>query len=1251
MDKSVKFRIELETNGEKVLGQLSMSVDEFKEAIGEAVSESKKLKDSLSELTEMGVLLDSVTSLMDGMVDVVGGLAKEFNTFDKSMRAVNTMAGKDAAGLEVLKGQIEALGAVIPLTKDELAGGLYEVLSSGVPEDNWIDFLEKSARSSVGGIADLRQVVAVTTTMIKNYGLEWSSAGEIQDKIQMTAVNGVTSFEQLAAALPRVTANAATLGVSIDELLATFATLTGVSGNTAEVSTQLSAVFTALVKPSSEAAEMAEMMGVKFDAAAVKAAGGMQMFLTCLSNDIKEYAASHGMLEQEIFGKLFGSAEALRALLPITGELSDTFSSNIEAMAGSAGTIDGAFEQMAGSGEAVQQMLENQVSTMLDWAGSVASAIHPYLSYVAVVGHFISGLTLMGKTAMTAAGKVKALAVAHKSNIVVTGLSAMHTKVVTVAQRLLAASSVTATAGTWALNAAVTALYATLTLGISAAVTGLVMLFTSMGDEAATAGEQVDLLAESTDAFNSSAAEAKAAIDMELVALSSLIHEQGDATEKVAALNAKYGEAMGHYETAAAWYDTLVSKSRAYCQQIGYESQMRVLASQLAAKELARDALQQQEQSLLTPVVKGGKVKQLFEVSEGGRAQLDEVQGQLAGLDTEIAKLQQQYETCVNKMLEAQKSLSAGVAETQTAMNWQQLNYTELGKAIEQQKKKVGGLVGTNAAEARKEEKILQQMEARYKQWGAAYGLSDGGSKKNAYDGTKLINNAKSYQELGNNIAYYQKQLEKTDPSETAEIARLSSLKATAQKAQNEVKALMAAMGRPTELQTLEDYDKELAYLREVRQTASRENLLLIDEEIRALEDSRMELDQHSKVLLSIGEITTYEQLEEQLALYEKRLKQAGPNGRKELLGHIQTLQLLREEWDLSAKKPEDISKLGTMEALSDAIGYYNERQQKASGQELLDLTRTKLALEGKLEAMKRLTELPAMAAELEDLDRLSGKALKLELEVIGLEGLKSKIRDLQKMLADTKHPLDGEQREEVERLVASYQNYENALKRSQLKFTDAWGSVKDMSSGIAGLTSTLEGNGTAWEKVVGVVDATIQIAQGIQGVIGIIETLTAATTANSVATAASGTASAIATGEKVAGAPAEVTAAVAVAAATKAEALAFRELAASAFMAAHAYIPFAGFGIAAGFIAGMEAMVASVAATPFANGGVVYGPTLGLVGEYSGARSNPEVIAPLDRLKALIGGGVMDGKVKFEIKGRTLVGILAKEQHLRGRS
>ena len=50
--------------------------------------------------------------------------------------------------------------------------------------------------------------------------------------------------------------------------------------------------------------------------------------------------------------------------------------------------------------------------------------------------------------------------------------------------------------------------------------------------------------------------------------------------------------------------------------------------------------------------------------------------------------------------------------------------------------------------------------------------------------------------------------------------------------------------------------------------------------------------------------------------------------------------------------------------------------------------------------------------------------------------------------------------------------------------------------------------------------------------------------------------------------------------------------------------------GVARGIISGVS---------KFASGGIVSGPTLALVGEYGGARSNPEVIAPLSKLKDLI--------------------------------
>ena len=57
-----------------------------------------------------------------------------------------------------------------------------------------------------------------------------------------------------------------------------------------------------------------------------------------------------------------------------------------------------------------------------------------------------------------------------------------------------------------------------------------------------------------------------------------------------------------------------------------------------------------------------------------------------------------------------------------------------------------------------------------------------------------------------------------------------------------------------------------------------------------------------------------------------------------------------------------------------------------------------------------------------------------------------------------------------------------------------------------------------------------------------------------------------------------------------------------------------------------------------FAQGGLVTGPTLGLIGEGIGTTaSNPEVIAPLDRLKQFMGGGTQNVVVEGVIKGNDI--------------
>ena len=76
-------------------------------------------------------------------------------------------------------------------------------------------------------------------------------------------------------------------------------------------------------------------------------------------------------------------------------------------------------------------------------------------------------------------------------------------------------------------------------------------------------------------------------------------------------------------------------------------------------------------------------------------------------------------------------------------------------------------------------------------------------------------------------------------------------------------------------------------------------------------------------------------------------------------------------------------------------------------------------------------------------------------------------------------------------------------------------------------------------------------------------------------------------------------------------------------------------------------------AITGFAKGGIVSSPTLGLMGEYPGARSNPEVIAPLDKLKTMIGdrgSSAVQVGGQFTLKGQDLVVALQRADRNRKR-
>lgn len=211
------------------------------------------------------------------------------------------------------------------------------------------------------------------------------------------------------------------------------------------------------------------------------------------------------------------------------------------------------------------------------------------------------------------------------------------------------------------------------------------------------------------------------------------------------------------------------------------------------------------------------------------------------------------------------------------------------------------------------------------------------------------------------------------------------------------------------------------------------------------------------------------------------------------------------------------------------------------------------------------------------------------------------------------------------------------------------WGGIKNIGSSIEGITDALKGNGNAWQLVTGIVDGFIGLYEGIQTVVGIINLLTGASAAHAATKGVEATAETTEATVRATSATTNAAASAAIITANKLEAASWKELAAAKYMAAHASIAFAGFGIGAGFVASMLAVVAAAGVPMLAEGGIASGPTLAMVGEYAGASGNPEVIAPLDKLRGMLKepAAVDFGRVEFEIKGRTLVGILNKENEI----
>lgn len=1044
MAKEIKFNVKLVVDGKEQLVTATSTAEELRRVLDSAKTSSQKLNAALVNFNQAVMAANNVTNAISQISGALNGVTEESRSFSAAMNAANTMAGKSGEDFARLKGQVAELSKSIPVVRDELANGLYQVISNGVPEDNWIAFLQKSAKASVGGIADLGETVKVTSTIIKNYGLSWDKAGDVQDKIQLTAKNGVTSFEQLAQALPRVTGNAATLGVSIDELMATFATLTGVSGNTNEVATQMAAIFTALVKPSSEASKMAQQMGIEFDAAAIKAAGGMRNFLTDLDKNVKAYASKSGMLEQEIYGKLFGSAESLRALGPLTGQLAAKFNENVEAMKGSAGTIDDAFSIMSSSGAASLQILKNKFAEVGDAIASTMGGVMPVLNITAQIGNtviavsaMVSGLKNLAK--IQAIVKVRTMAM-NAASLVWNATSVRMNALVQVMTASFRGAAVSATT----LKLAIQGLLISTGVGVAiVALTEVIAAFTSKSADAQTQAEDT---AESMKGFGDAADDIKTAYD--------------------SALKNTYADLMAKYEKLKAGWRALSTEQQKMAWIKDNQSAFNELRLKIGNVTEAENIFNRRTDA----VVEAFKQRALAAAYAAKLTALYQRQIELLDKKQKITK------TIADDAKQGGRHAKEGDIVPES---WRSDRYGKVGRDGQWRFTKVGAerYNGTNVSGNTQINRVDKEIESVNRQIGD--------TQKQL---TTRLNTARSFITAGTSTTPHTKDTPKKttikDDKKDEPKTHVEELQAQLAAAQKEMGNAMTVDARVKADAKVADIQRQIdeATKGKVSIGAETEPTYIVQGSDADKRQSRTNAQHNIDRIRQDFEIGLIgkEDAERQIADINKQLEKLGV---KPIEVHFKTyIEELQEQLHDAQQEFEEAT---TIDARVKADAKTDDIQRQID-----ETTKGKVSIKAETEPTYIVQG--SAADKRQSHSNAQNKASRIqtdyEIGVIGKDEALKEIEEINRQLAEI-----GLKPIKIELDSKGFDKVFGDIK-------SGWGSVQGVGNGIQGISDALEGNGDAWQQVTGLINGFISIAEGIQGIVELFGMLTAATSAHAAA-------------------------------------------------------------------------------------------------------------------------------------------------------
>ena len=294
--------------------------------------------------------------------------------FDQAFRGLTTLIEEPTSALSGFRQSIldYAQGSTQPL--EQITQALGDAIGSGVRWQDSLALLRVAEQGAVAGQAQLGESTRLLVGTLNAYGLGVDQVQRVSDVFFRTVGDGTIKISDLANDFGRIAPLAAAAGVPIETIGAALAVLTQQGIQPSEAVTYLRSALSAIIAPGTDAATLAQQLGIQFDAQALKSRG-----LAAVLNDVQR--ATGGNVNQ--MKTLFGSVEALSAVLGLSGANAGKFSTELARMQAAAGATQTAFARFAGALGPAAQQFKNAIEVgltgigdrLLDESGGIVAAL------------------------------------------------------------------------------------------------------------------------------------------------------------------------------------------------------------------------------------------------------------------------------------------------------------------------------------------------------------------------------------------------------------------------------------------------------------------------------------------------------------------------------------------------------------------------------------------------------------------------------------------------------------------------------------------------------------------------------------------------------------------------------------------------------------------------------------------------------------------------------------------------------------